>query len=112
MNESIPYVNEASFELAMQFEQRIADLPAAAGILMVSVAPRPVPGGKSRSFEVAVFTSRARDQRTMEAVLRSAFAQELSNGEVELTLKVFAGRRAIGGTPGIEAGSGLSATPS
>lgn len=108
LSDSIPYVNAEAVERALSYEQRVAELPEAVGIVAVSVVPEPISGGKSHKFQVVVHTDRSRDRLTTEAVLRNAFLKETSNGEVELTLRVFPGRR---GAAGLSTGAG-SGSPS
>jgi hypothetical protein len=94
---SIPYVSEEAFHLAQEFESRIRRLPPEAGIIFVGVSAVPCKGGKSDSFDIVLGIDRKFEEATGQALLRKVFEEEIKDGELAITGRVFRGTAGAAG---------------
>lgn len=105
MGIAVPYVSQRAVDRAWEFERRICTLPVEAGIIFAGVRAIPVPGGESTEFVLTVGIDRAFEVKSIEAVLRNVFGQEIADGDFTLTFKVSRG------TVGLAAQGGHKAVP-
>lgn len=71
------YVNESSLDLAKEMEKRFTTLHPTAGVLFIGVRAVPVPGGKSKTFEVRLGIQRKFDEGTGMAIIKKVLEKEL-----------------------------------
>lgn len=90
-SESLPYVNDASFRTAQEFENRLRGLPAEAGVIFVGVSAVPIQGGVCKTFSIVLGLDRKFEEETGHALLKKVFEREIQDGKIGVNARVFRG---------------------
>lgn len=87
----IPYVSEGAALLAREWEKRFQALPSVAGIIFVSIRPRPALRGQVRSFDVRVGVLQKIAEGLGVAVAKTTLEKELSSGLYDFYFEAWSG---------------------
>lgn len=95
----IPFVPEETLQLARELEQRLARSRPSAGVLFVSVRPRPYLSGETPALHVTLGIIRLLEVETGEALIRHVLREEIENENLLITWTVERGVEGTGRSP-------------
>jgi hypothetical protein len=92
----VPYTSLAAAKLGREWARRFQALPPSAGVIFISVLPRPAPRGAVRVFYVTIGVGRNLSEGLGTALVKHVLGKELESGKYEIHIEALCGLHCAG----------------